>query len=278
MIFLKIKESNYELALLEKQNPLMRDRLRALQYLRAYPFSGSDRIADIIGADPSDLEQWALLYRVGGIKLLLDIGVKSTLSSGHQLTYADLVNLVGPRELASANREALNSLLNYQSSGVPVALKVTISRQQNLQGQPLIYPNKKESDNKYYGFGRGVTYKILDGPGGREISARGFSLSENVVIESYKPDEAKPLVEGLKQRLGTVPPDKEGTFYDDIGPLFETRSEYQKFSRMANFEANYLQTFTVVGSRGRRYAVGTSKIKMTNYSVEVTYSPPRKPQ
>jgi hypothetical protein len=268
-MFLSIKESNYELALLVKQHPYMISKLRCIQTLRHWPMSDIGRVAGLQGVDKEELERMVMLYRVGGMKLLFSSDAQSFISRGRALLYSDLCRLLTPSELSEAGHAAIMELLNYsQASRVPDGVKVIASNQQNLNGNRLKYPNSKESDNEYYGFGRGVIYTVLD-IRGRAINNLSFRLSERVVLKTWKPNDAKRLAGSLKQERGSVEPDENGVFYDDIGPLFKMRDEYVRFSRMGNFEANYHQTLYVTDSRGQRYEIGVNSITMTNYKVEV---------
>jgi hypothetical protein len=59
-MFLSIKESNYELALLEKQHPLMISKLRCLLTLRHWPMSDIGRVAELHGVDEEELERMVM--------------------------------------------------------------------------------------------------------------------------------------------------------------------------------------------------------------------------
>jgi hypothetical protein len=45
---------------------------------------------------------------------------------------------------------------------------------------------------------------------------------------------------------------------------------------MGSFEANYVQTLTVTNAKGEKFVVGTNKITMTNFKVEVKPVPAKK--
>jgi hypothetical protein len=268
-MFLSIKESNYELALLEKQYPLMASRLRCLQFLKGYQISVIRRLSAVHGVDLNEIERMIILYRIGGMNLLLNSRAMAFISGSRELSYNGLQGVLTQAEVVSSGSAAIMELLTYsQTSMAPDGVKVNVSNQQNLSGDRLKYPNGKESDNTYYGFGRGVNYIVLN-RNGTAVNNRRFRLSETVVLENYKPKEAKDLVESLKREKDSVPPDKDGIFYDDIGPLFETRAEFAKFSRFGDFEANYWQTLSVADSAGNKYQIGENKITMTKYKVEV---------
>jgi hypothetical protein len=161
MMFLSIKESNYELALLEKRYPAMTSRFRCLKFLKSYPLSDLGRLCTLHGIESDEIERIIILYRIGGIKLLLDSRTKALLSKGRNFSYFDIRDLLTRDELA--NSGAIMELLNYsQASRTPDRVKVNISEQQILNGNHLKYPNGKESDDTYYGFGRGVNYIVLN--------------------------------------------------------------------------------------------------------------------
>jgi hypothetical protein len=268
-MFLSIKESNYELSLLEKQYPFMTSRLRCLQFLKSNPMSNISKISNMYGVDLNEIERMIMLYRIGGMKLLLNSRAMSFISSDRGLSYADLQGLLTHAELAISGPAAIMEFMTYsQASMTPAGVKVNVSSQQNLNGNRLKYPNGKESDDIYYGFGRGVNYIVLN-RNKKAINNQGFRLSEKVILESYTPKEAKDLVESLKQEKGSVPPDEAGIFYDEIGPLFKTRREIVKFSGFKEFEANYRQTLSVTDSSGKEFEIGENKITMTKYKVEV---------
>jgi len=161
--------------------------------------------------------------------------------------------------------------------GPPAGVIVEQTKQQNnLNGEPLQYPNGATSEDKYYGFGKGVTYTVVD-KDGTPVDTKGMTLTEEVKIDNYTPEEAKPLAEGIVTEKENAEPLKDGKFGDEIGPLFKERSDYVKFSRFANFELNYTQTLTVTTSSGEKIQVGTNKITITNYRVEVNPVPIKKP-
>jgi hypothetical protein len=229
-MFLSMKESNYELSLLEKQYPLMTARLRCLQFLKGHPISDLSRLSNMYGVDLNEIERMIMLYRIGGMKLLLDSRAMNFISSGRGLSYPDLQGLLTRAELAIPGPGAIMEFLTYsQASMTPDGLKVNVSSQQSLHGDRLKYPNGKESDDIYYGFGRGVNYIVLRNK--TAINNQRFRLSEKVVLENYTPKKAKDLVESLKREKRSVPPDKDGIFYDDIGPLFKTRAEIVTFCK-----------------------------------------------
>jgi hypothetical protein len=267
-MFLSIKESNYEFALLEKQHPLMISELKCFQLLRHRPLSEIGRVSGLHGVDRENLERMVMLYRVGGIKLVCSPEVRSFISRGQALSHSNLRRLITPSDLSTASHGAIMEILHYsQSSGVPDGVKVNASDQQNVNGNRLKYPNGRESDNEYYGLGRGVIYTVMEGS--RSINNQSFRLSEIVVVQSVTPKEAEILARSLIKAKGNVPPDENGVFYDDIGPLFKTKGEYVRFARMGNFEFVYRQTLYVSNSRGMKYELGVNKITMTNYRVEV---------
>jgi hypothetical protein len=247
----------------------MTSRLRCLQFLKSNPMSNISKISNMYGVDLNEIERMIMLYRIGGMKLLLNSRAMSFISSGRGLSYADLQGLLTRAELAISGPAAIMEFMTYsQASLMPAGVKVNVSSQQSLNGNRLKYPNGKESDDIYYGFGRGVNYIVLN-RNKKAINNQGFRLSEKVVLESYTPKEAKDLVESLKQEKGSVPPDEAGIFYDEIGPLFKTRREIVKFSGFKELTANYRQTLSVTDSSGKEFEIGENKITMTKYKVEV---------
>jgi hypothetical protein len=269
-MFLSIKESNYELSLLEKQYPLMISRLRCLQFLKGHPISDLSRLSSLYGVDINEIERMIMLYRIGGMKLLLNSRAMNFISSGRGFSYNDLQEFLISAESAVSGSAAIMELLTYsQASMTPDGLKVDVSSQQSLRGDRLKYPNGKESEDIYYGFGRGVNYIILN-RNKAAIKNQRFRLSEKVILESYTPEEAKVLAESLKQEKASMLPDENGIFYDDIGPLFKTNREIVKFSGFPVFEATYRQIISVTDSTGKNHeGIGENKITMTKYKVEV---------
>ncbi|MCW5970178.1 MAG: RHS repeat-associated core domain-containing protein [Blastocatellales bacterium] len=156
--------------------------------------------------------------------------------------------------------------------GTPAGIKIVVTKQQTLNGEQLTYPNGTKSDESYYGFGIGVNYEIVDSSGNRvnATEIKGFTLSEEVVVSSYTPEAAKPLAEGIKTAENAVPAGSDGKFYDQIGPLFETRGEHGRFARQPEFKANYVQTLTLKNTKGEVVATSTNNITITKYKVEVT--------
>jgi hypothetical protein len=77
MRYLEIKESERELSLYAQKNPSLHQPLRFLNAMRTTPLIRIDSLTHRLGVSYDKLVEWATLYEIGGVGLLLDRRVHS---------------------------------------------------------------------------------------------------------------------------------------------------------------------------------------------------------
>jgi hypothetical protein len=151
MAYMEIKESKRELLEYWRKNPLS---YKPLQFLITMQMRSVLHVADIaqrLNVSENEIMDWAALYEIGGIDLLLDYRIK------HR-RFIDFVfernkdKIIHPRSVAGQLRQ--------KRSLKPAKIKVDKTNAQNLGagGGNLQYPNGARSEEYYYGFGIGLEW------------------------------------------------------------------------------------------------------------------------
>lgn len=243
--------------------------------LNRYAYSGNDPVnnSDPTGLDFSD---WLRFFAESACK---SQGFGSFL--GLSLLPGDRVGFLceGREIFSKVTKQMLEALGDEQRPKRKFALNIERTRQQNLVGQHLKFPNGTATNEVFWGHGIGILYSLADSDC-NPVSSVGWSLKETITLDSVKvdgkgsPDLRKIIEDSIKKTNASLE-SEGGKWADAVGMLLGSLEQYRDVSKLPNFEVVLKQKLVASHATEGSHTLGDNSFTLTNYGTTPSFGAPK---